>query len=118
MSPTVNSMTSVASCARAAPARLAHSSNILNAPRVMRTPPAPWRTSTELPRDVVVEGDAHEQHNQHDTDLLTGDLRALGQRTAFQPLDGLYDDLTTIENRDGQQVHEPQGQTDHDQEPQ
>src|SRR6185437_7856408 len=61
--------------------------------------------STDL-TDVGKQCNAHEQEQQGETDLLADQLEALGQRTAFEPFNGLKHDLTAVEDRNGQQIHE------------
>src|SRR5512145_1896920 len=64
--------------------------------------------SAEQARQVVVEGEAHQHEQQHQTDLLSDGLCALGQRTALGELRELEDDLPSIENRNGQQIQDEQ----------
>src|SRR5882762_5327021 len=72
--------------------------------------------SAELARNIVVERDTHQDDEQGDANLLSQSLGPLRQRAALQPLHQLEDDLSAIQDRNRQQVEEPQRQGDEHQE--
>src|SRR3981081_4946371 len=79
-----------------------------------KTPQPRWRPlaarSTELARNIVVERDTHQDDEQGDANLLSQSLGPLRQRAALQPLHQLEDDLSAIQDRNRQQVEEPERQ--------
>src|ERR1700730_204163 len=70
----------------------------------------PAARSAELARNIVVERDTHQDDEQGDAKLLSQSLGPLRQRAALQPLHQLEDDLSAIQDRNRQQVEEPQRQ--------
>src|SRR5271165_6287087 len=52
----------------------------------------------EVPRDVVVEGKAHEQDQEHDPELLAELLDARRQRPALRRFGKLVHDLAAVED--------------------
>src|SRR6185437_12127697 len=70
----------------------------------------PLINSTKLTRDIVEKRHTHQKDEQRYADLLAEGLGPLGQRAAFQPLDGLKQDLPAVENRNGQHIQKSQRQ--------
>src|SRR5512143_3217000 len=58
--------------------------------------------SAEQPRQVVVEGEAHQHQQQQQADLLAHGLGALGERAALGEFRELIDDLAAVEDGDGE----------------
>src|SRR5690606_34386634 len=77
------------------------------------------RTSaTGQPDDIVEKGEAHQEQQQQDADLLADDLHPLGYRAAFRDLNELVDDLPAVQQGNRQQVDDAQADTDDRQEAQ
>src|SRR5579862_4792709 len=87
-------------CASRAHGAMAKSRVAASARASARRLPMIKDASTELSRNVVEQGHAHQQHQQRDAELLTDGLEAFRQRAALEPLDGLKHDLPAVENRD------------------
>src|ERR1700677_2615728 len=65
------------------------------------------------PLDVVLEGDAHEGHEQDEADQA-GDLAyAEGERAAEDGLEEEEEEVAAVEHRDGQEVDEAEVDGDH-----
>src|SRR3984893_17973420 len=96
---------------RGAPETLGH--YIIRALQTQRRLAAP---SAELARNIVVERDTHQDDEQGDANLLSHSLGPLRQTAALQPLHQLEDDLSAIQDRNRQQVEEPQRERNEHQE--
>ena len=66
-------------------------------------------------RDIVVKGKTHQKYEREYSELLSDDLRAFGQRAAFDQLNRLVDNLAAIKNRHRQQVQHAQADADQSQ---
>src|SRR5690606_23565818 len=74
------------------------------------TVPAVRVGSGTEPEYVVVEGQSHQPRQQDQTDVLPRNQRTFTDRTAFDQLDKVIQQVAAIQYRDRQQVHDAQAQ--------
>src|ERR1035437_73290 len=66
--------------------------------------------------DVVIKGKCHQHQQQSQSDLLADFHHPLGERTAFDNLDNIIQQMPAIQYRNGQQIEHAKADADQRQE--